>query len=124
MRHLEGTAPQLSSQQCAHRCAELAADRRAEDIVILDLREISSVADFFVIASATADVQLRAIADRIADGRADEGERMWQSEGYENGEWIVLDFVDVVCHLFIKEKREFYQLDRLWGDAPRTVLEA
>jgi ribosome-associated protein len=80
------------------------------------------VADYFVIASADADVQLRATADRIEEGMEVEGERVWHREGYENGQWIVLDYVDVVCHLFLKEKREFYQLERLWGDAPRISL--
>lgn len=98
----------------------MAADRRAEDIILLDLRNLSGVADYFVIATGGADSQLRAIADRIEDGLAEEGQRLWHREGYENGQWIVLDFVDVVCHLFLKEKRDFYQLERLWGDAPRT----
>ena len=99
----------------------MAADRRAEDIIILDLRKLSSVADFFVIASATADVQVRAISDRIEEGLSEVGEDAWHREGHENGQWIVLDYVDVVCHLFLKEKREFYQLERLWGDAPQTT---
>jgi ribosome-associated protein len=113
----------LSSQQCARRCAELAADRRAEDILILDLRELSGVADFFVIATGGADTQLRAISDRIEEGLSEEGQEAWHREGYENGQWIVLDYVDVVCHIFLKEKREFYQLERLWGDAPQTTYD-
>lgn len=100
----------------------MAADRRADDIIILDLRKLSGVADFFVIASAIADVQVRAISDRIEEGLREVGENAWHREGYENGQWIVLDYVDVVCHLFLKEKREFYQLERLWGDAPRTTF--
>lgn len=92
--------------------------------MILDLRNISTVADFFVIASAGADVQLRAAADRIEAGMDEKGDALWHREGYENGQWIVLDYVDVVCHLFLKEKREFYQLERLWGDAPRIPLSA
>lgn len=102
----------------------MAADRRAEDIIILDLRKLSSVADFFVIATATADTQLRAVSDRIEEGLTEQGEDAWHREGYENGQWIVLDYVDVVCHLFLKEKRDFYQLERLWGDAPRTTFDS
>lgn len=116
-------AKSSSSRQCAWRCAELASDRKAEDIILLDLRKLSGVADFFVIATGGADSQLRAIADRIEEGLAAEGQKTWHREGYENGQWIVLDFVDVVCHLFLKEKRDFYQLERLWGDAPRTVYD-
>ena len=120
---MDGPALKLTSQEGAQLCAEFAADRRAEDIIILDLRELSAVADFFVLASASADVQLRAIADRIVEGLNESGERVWNKEGYENGEWIVLDYVDVVCHLFLKERRDFYQLERLWGDAPRTTID-
>ena len=79
------------------------------------------MADFFVVASAGADIQLRAIADRIEEGMEGHGEKLWHREGYENAQWIVLDYVDVVCHLFLREKREFYQLERLWGDAPRIA---
>lgn len=116
-------AKTLTSQQCARRCAELAADVRAENILILDLRKLSGVADFFVIATGLADTQLRAISDRIEEGLAKDGQDAWHREGYENGQWIVLDYVDVVCHLFLKEKRDFYQLERLWGDAPRTPFD-
>lgn len=80
------------------------------------------MADFFVIASADADVQLRAAADRIQEGLEGDGEAVWHTEGYESGQWIVLDYVDVVCHLFLKEKRAFYQLEKLWGDAPRLPV--
>ena len=80
------------------------------------------MADFFVIASADADVQLRAAADRIQEGLEADGEAVWHTEGYESGQWIVLDYVDVVCHLFLKEKRAFYQLEKLWGDAPRIPV--
>jgi len=117
-----GIAGDPTAEQRARLCAEFASDRRAEDIVILDLRKLSTVADFFVLASADADVQLRAIADRITDGLKEMNEPVWHREGYENGQWIVLDYVDVVCHLFLKEKRDFYQLERLWGDAPRITL--
>ena len=121
---LRRAARKANPERFARLCAELAADRRAENIVILDLRNLTTVADFFVIASADADVQLRATADRIEEGMEMEGERVWHREGYENGQWIVLDYVDVVCHLFLKEKREFYQLEKLWGDAPRVSLPA
>jgi ribosome-associated protein len=83
---------------------------------------LSSVADYFVIASAGADVQLRAIAERIEEGLEEVGERVWNHEGITGGQWIVLDYVDVVCHLFLREKRDFYQLERLWGDAPRVAV--
>ncbi len=121
-QHPDNTAAKRSVEQRARLCAELAAERRADDIVILDLRNLSSVAEFFVIASATADVQVRSTADRIIDGMKEVEESVWHREGYENSQWIILDYVDVVCHIFLQEKRDFYQLDRLWGDAPRITL--
>lgn len=75
-----------------------------------------------MIASATADIQVRSTADRIKDGMKEVSESVWRREGYENGQWVILDYVDIVCHIFLQEKREFYQLDRLWGDAPRITL--
>lgn len=121
-QHPDNTASPRTVEQRARLCAELAAERRAENIVILDLRNLSSVAEFFVIASATADIQVRSTADRIKDGMQEVFEPVWRREGYENGQWIILDYVDIVCHIFLQEKREFYQLDRLWGDAPRITL--
>ncbi len=121
-QHPDKTASPRTVEQRARLCAELAAERRAENIVILDLRNLSSVAEFFVIASATADIQVRSTADRIKDGMQEVFEPVWRREGYENGQWIILDYVDIVCHIFLQEKREFYQLDRLWGDAPRITL--
>ena len=80
------------------------------------------MAEFFVIASATADVQVRSAADRIKEGMNDINESVWHREGYDHAQWIILDFVDIVCHIFLQEKRDFYQLERLWGDAPRIPL--
>jgi ribosome-associated protein len=116
------SAKAFTIEQRARLCADLAAERRAEDIVILDLRNLSAVADFFVIASANADIQVRSAADRIKDGMKEAGHPVWRREGFENGHWIILDYVDIVCHIFLQEKRDFYQLDRLWGDAPRITL--
>jgi len=96
--------------------------KNAADIVILDVRKLTSAADFFVLCSADSDTQVKAIADAVQDGTEAEGERPWHSEGYQARTWIVVDYVDVVAHVFHKQEREFYNLERLWRDAPRTEL--
>jgi len=101
------------------RVAELAHERKALDVVALDLRGISSAADFFLIASGNSDVQVRAIAEHIADELRKEGVRPGHVEGTSTGRWVLLDYIDVVVHVFHPEARDFYQLEELWGDAPR-----
>ena len=100
-------------------------DKKAEKVVSLDLRKIGdAVADIFIICHATSRTQVKAIADNI-DRKVKEnlGENPWHREGFENFEWVLLDYVDVVAHIFLKEKREFYQLEELWQDAERTDYE-
>ena len=114
----------MTSHDLAHRIADLALDKKACDIKILDLSKVSSVCDYFVICSADADVQVRAIADHVADELRKDGERCWHREGYESLRWVLLDYVDVVVHVFIREVREFYGLEDLWGDAPTEEVAA
>jgi len=97
--------------------------RKARDIVIIDLRKVSTAADYFVICTADSDVQVRAIADAIEEDTEDKGEAPWHSEGRRASVWIVLDYVDVVAHVFHKEARSFYNLERLWADAKMTHVK-
>ncbi len=106
-------------KQLVERAAELALTKKALGVIALDLRGLSSSCDFFLICHGTSEVQVKAIADAIRDGLRDEGERVWHTEGYEARQWILLDYVDVVVHVFEAERRDYYQLERLWGDAPR-----
>jgi ribosome-associated protein len=99
--------------------AELAADRKAADIVTLDLRDSSSVTDFFVISTGRSDVHVRAIVERIEQGLAERGERPLAREGVAHGVWALIDYGDVVVHVFQPDTRAFYQLERLWAHAPR-----
>lgn len=101
------------------RATELALERKAQDVVALDLRGISSAADFFVIASGTSDVQVKAIAEHITEELRKEGSRPDHVEGLTGGRWVLLDYVDFVVHVFHPQTRGFYQLETLWGDAPR-----
>lgn len=95
-------------------------EKKAADIVVIDLKSVkNAVADYFVISSASSDTQLDAIARSVEEEVYKAlDESPWQSEGRTNREWILLDYVDVVAHIFLKEKREFYALEELWGDAP------
>ena len=101
------------------RAAEVALEMRAHDVVILDLRGISTATDFFVIAGGTSDVQVKAIADHVVNELKKEGVRPEHVEGLPGGRWVLLDYVDFVVHVFHPEARQFYQLESLWGDAPR-----
>jgi len=107
-----------TSKKLAQKAGEYATEKKAHDVRILDLRKLTSITDYFVICSGDADVQVKAIADNIIDNLRDEDINVWNVEGYEGGRWILLDFVDVVVHVFHDEARQFYGLERLWGDAP------
>jgi ribosome-associated protein len=99
-------------------------EKKASDIVVLDLREIThTVTDFFVICSGNSDTQLEAISQSVEEEviKANQ-ERPWRSEGKNNRQWILMDYVNVVAHIFLKDKRGFYNLEELWGDAKVKVI--
>ena len=99
-------------------------EKKGNDIIRLDLRNIhSSVADYFVICTADSDVQVKAIADAIMEGSKKEGERPWHKEGLTHKTWVLLDYVEVVVHIFLRETRSFYSLEKLWGDAEITEIK-
>lgn len=102
----------------------MALDKKAYDIKILDLRELSTVCDYFVICSVDADTQARAVADHVIDELRDAGIKAWHREGYSSLRWVLLDYVDVVVHIFQRDIREFYGLEELWGDAPSEDVAA
>jgi ribosome-associated protein len=111
----------VRSSTLAKHVAELTLTKKANDVVIMDLRTLSPVADFFVICSAESDIQARAIADAVEEGMEKEGSRPWHKEK-GSLHWIVLDYVDVVLHIFHKHTRTFYNLEKLWGDARITSI--
>jgi len=111
----------MDSRKLALLCRELADNKKAEDIVILDVRELSSVTDYFVIAAGTSEPHLRAIVDEITDGlREGCGLRPKAIDGTLRAAWLVLDYFDVVVHVMRADVRERYDLETLWGDAPRV----
>jgi ribosome-associated protein len=111
-----------SARERARRLAEVALERNAEDVVALAVGELTSFADAFVIATAGSDRQARAVADAVVESAKGEGASVLGVEGYEDGRWILVDLGDVVVHVFVGDAREHYDLDRLWGDAPRIEL--
>jgi ribosome-associated protein len=122
-KNLQG-ASEITPEHLAKTCAELASNKKAEDIVILDLRAISTFTDFFVICSATSEPQIKAITNEIETRlREDYSIRPVAIDGFPASQWIVLDYLQVVVHVFHRDKRAFYSLEDLWGDAPRLQME-
>ena len=101
-------------------------DKKASDIVVLNLKELkNAVADYFIICSANSDTQLEALARSVEEEvEKVTGESPWQTEGRTNREWVLLDYVDVVVHVFLRDRRKFYALEELWGDADISYIEA
>jgi ribosome-associated protein len=111
----------MDSKKLAQLCWEFADNKKAENIAVLDVRELSSVTDFFVIVSASNEPHLRAIADEIREKLIQEWDvRPRAVDGTLRGSWLVLDYVDVIVHLMRGETRTYYNLEGLWGDAPRV----
>lgn len=108
----------MDTKLFAERIAELVFNKKGYDVRILDLRNLASFADFFVICSADSDTQVKAIADEIDKSLRDDGIKCWHKEGMMALNWVLLDYIDVVVHIFKKESREFYNIEKLWGDAP------
>lgn len=111
-----------NQKKFALAAAKIAAERHCTDIVVLDLAGVSPATDYFVIATGTSDRQMRTVADEISDVGRELGFSRFGRAGYEKARWILLDFVDVVVHLFDKEYREYYDLELLWGDAKRVKI--
>lgn len=111
-------APDEQALALARRVVDLASDKKAADIVLLEIRELTAMADYFVICSGSSDRQLGAIADGIAEGLREEGVRPIGREGSATAHWVLIDFGSVVVHVMSPPERDFYQLERLWAEAP------
>jgi ribosome-associated protein len=106
----------------ARRAATICLDNKADDVVVLDLHGVTDMTDYFVVASGTSDTHVRAVANHVMDTLAKAGTRVAHAEGLTQGRWVVLDYVDFVVHVFHPSMRAFYQLERLWGDAPALAV--
>lgn len=126
--------PGSHSREAEHRAAAVrdlassaateAVERRGGDVILLDLQGLTSATDYFVIASGESDVQVKAIAERIEERLRERGVRPWHVEGLQNSNWVLLDYVDFVVHVFHREARGYYALERLWADAPVVPFPA
>ena len=111
-------------QSQAEQAARLCLDNKANDVVLLDLRGVSDMTDFFIVASGTSDTHVRSTAEHVMEEMRKQGARPSHVEGLEQGRWVLLDFVDFVVHVFHPTLRQFYQLERLWGDAEVLQVDA
>jgi ribosome-associated protein len=102
--------------------AKVADERHCSDIVVLDLKGISPATDYFVIVTGTSDRQMRTVADEICEAAGEQDLQLFGRAGYEQARWILLDFIDVVVHIFDREYRDYYDLDLLWGDARKLKV--
>ena len=118
------TTSSLPSSALAQRAAHILLDNKANDVVILDLRGVSDMTDFFVIASGTSDTHVRSLGEHVQEELKREGSAAHHVEGHTQGRWILVDYVDFVVHLFHPTLRNFYQLERLWSDAALIPVES
>lgn len=125
--HPENEQPGLAGTDLSPdvaRAADLARDRKGRDVTVLDLRGLSSATDFFLIVTGTSDIHVRSVADHIMEALKKDGVRPDHVEGMQGGRWVLIDYIDFVVHVFHPAARDFYQLERLWGDAPARALES
>lgn len=114
---------ELSGAEIAELSAKSAIDRKALDVIVLDLKGLSSITDYFVICNGTSDTHVEGIAENVEEKLREQGVKIWHREGERKASWILLDYIDVIVHVFTKDAREFYSLERLWGDAPKTTYQ-
>ena len=117
-RSKSAATPEEQALTLARRIVDLAADKKASDIVLLQIGGLTTLADYFVICSGSSERQLGAIVDGIASGLRDEGLKPIGREGSSNAHWLLIDYGSVIVHVMAQPEREFYQLERLWADAP------
>ena len=109
------------STEMADKAVELLKNKKARDIKLLDIHELSTIADYFIIATGNSTTQVQAMSDELEEKMDLAGYEMHHKEGFRNGRWILLDFGNIIVHLFHDEERQFYNLERLWVDA-KTIL--
>lgn len=119
---MKDTDKQLPTYETARLVAEAMLNKKAEDVVILRMDKVAGFTDYFVICHGSADMHVKAISDEIEDLLTEQKIKTWHREGYENLKWVLLDYVDVIAHVFTKDSRDFYNIEYLWGDAPKELI--
>ena len=107
----------MNAKTQAKKMAQFALEKKAHDVIVMDLRKVTDMTDFFVVCSADSDTQVKAIADAVTEGTDKMGLTTWHTEGLAQRQWVLLDYVDIVVHIFHKDARRFYGLEKIWGDA-------
>lgn len=112
------------SQEMVKIITEALLSRKGKDITLLDVSELTTLTDYFVVCHGTSDVQIKALADAVEEDMLEKsGEKAWKKEGLQGRSWVILDFVNIVVHIMSKEKRDFYGIERMWNDAKITHVE-
>ncbi len=117
-------AKQISSDEKARRAQSALIDGRAADPVLLDMRAVTLITDYFLICHGTSNVHIRGLADAVLEALKGEKLRHYGTEGHREARWILIDYGDLIVHIFAEDQREFYDLERLWSDAPRVAPPA
>ena len=112
----------IGSRDTALLCVRYALEKKAYDVLLMDVSDTSSLADYFVLCTGRSDTQVQAITQSVDQNLAQHGVRARSIEGYSTGQWVLIDFADVIVHVFLEQVREFYDLERLWARAPRVTL--
>lgn len=113
----------MEANDLASRITEILDDRKGKDIIVIDTRRKTVITDFFVICSGTSTTHVRALADELSRKLKEEGKEYSHIEGYDSANWILIDYLDVVVHVFLEEQREFYNLERLWKEGLKPSME-
>ena len=113
----------MNTEELVKFAVDCIIEKKAKNIISLDIRELTTLTDYFIICEADSDTQIKAVAENIEIRLKEEGFPIWHKEGLTNLNWVLLDYVDFVVHIFKPELREFYSLERLWGDAPLVKYE-
>jgi ribosome-associated protein len=123
MQKIHKSLEELSSKELALMLSQIAHDKKAEDLIILDVRGLSSFTDYFVVMSGRSTRHVQGLADAISGHMRKKRISQSSAEGYSEGQWVLLDYNDVVVHIFYHESRAFYDIEGLWHDAPRLELD-
>jgi ribosome-associated protein len=113
----------LTTKKLVEKITQLIFEKKGSEVKVIELKTVSAIADYFVLCSADSDTQVRAIADNIDKSLRDKGIKLWHKEGTTALQWVLLDYVDIVIHVFQKDIRAYYNLEKLWSDAPIMEVE-
>ena len=117
------TATTAATKATARKVAAFALEKKAVDVVVMDVRKVTDVTRFFIVCTGQSTPQVKAIAEHVIDSCRESGLEVYHVEGYDSLRWVLIDLVDIVIHVFLPDVRKYYQLERLWGDAPAEQMD-